>query len=119
MLGQLSQTPEPDVTHSGLVLDESPAVITSVNLYFSEGMSAVDADVKEKVLSWLDELGWMIEEQPFEETVFEYLADHYFEKRKTSGVLVDLRSGAYQCPRRANRRLMERWKPIALVASLG
>lgn len=118
VLGQPSQVLESGLTHSGLELDEQPpASITSVNLYFSEGISAVDSDVKDKVLSWLDEQGWLIEEQPFEETVFEYLARHYFEKRKKFGALVDLRSGAYQCPRRANRRL-KRWKPIALVASL-
>ena len=117
VLGQLNQVAEPDLINTSEVPEESPPAITSVKLYYSDDASAVDPEVKEKVNSWLEEQGWLVEQQPLDESVFEYLAGHYFADRKKVTSLIDLRSGAYQCLRRANRRL-KRWKPIALVASL-
>ena len=108
---------EDDIVQSPDLEPDSPAV-TSIKLRFPEGAFSLDDDKFEQVRSWLAEQGWLVEEKGLNASVFEYFASLYFSRRKNfRSMLVDLRSGAYQCPRRAGRRL-RKWKPLALVASL-
>ena len=46
---------------------------------------------------------------------FEDFSGHYFSARK-AGTLIDLRQGAYQCPRKAGRQI-KRWKPVVAIAA--
>ena len=99
-------------------LEADSFAITSIKLRFPEGAFSLDDDKIEQVRFWLAEQGWLVEEKGVNGSVFEYFASLYFSRRKNlRSALVNLRSGAYQCPRRASRRL-RKWKPIALVASL-
>ena len=90
--------------------------LASAKLIFADGSLPTSTEQCQKVRDWLDEQGWLLEEQPLQGSVFEYVSDRYFELRRT-GQLVDLRQGPYQCPKRTSRRI-KRWKPLALVASL-
>ncbi|MGI9273692.1 MAG: type II secretion system protein GspL [Endozoicomonas sp.] len=90
--------------------------LASAKLIFADGSLPTSTEQYEKVRDWLDEQGWLLEEQPLPGSVFEYFSDRYFELRRT-GQLVDLRQGPYQCPKRTSRRI-KRWKPLALVATL-
>lgn len=117
ILGQINAVEGHDFTQTMIELNDAEPAITSVNLYYSEGVFTIADEQVARVRSWLDEHGWLIEEHRMDESVFEYLSDLYFLQRKSAQPLVDLRSGAYQCPRRANRQL-RRWRPVALVASL-
>ncbi|WP_252176321.1 type II secretion system protein GspL [Endozoicomonas sp. 4G] len=104
-----------------LQTDEEPVAedaetLINARIRFAEGLVPLATDKKEKVKQWLDENGWLVEEEPLTGTVFEYLAELYFSSIRSAG-LVDLRHGAYQCPKRANRS-MRRWKPLALVACI-
>lgn len=116
----LAQWNETDVDNSLLQTDQDVAdeanQVTSVKLLIADGSLPVPDEMKEKVQGWLDEQGWLTEEEHLPGSVFEYLASLYFGSRR-SGQLVDLRSGSYQCPKRAGRKL-RRWKPLALVASI-
>lgn len=88
---------------------------SQIQMMFSEGSFAPASEKVENIRSWLDEQGWLVNEQVLEDTVFEYFACRYFKARR-SGELIDLRQGAYQCPRKAGRQI-RRWRPIVVVAA--
>ncbi|MGI9283638.1 MAG: type II secretion system protein GspL [Endozoicomonas sp.] len=96
-------------------LEESTALVNA-RMKFAGGLAPLATDKKEQVKQWLDENGWLVEEESLTGSVFEYLAELYFASRRPAE-LVDLRHGPYQCPKRASRKL-RRWKPLALVASV-
>ncbi|AMO55819.1 hypothetical protein GZ77_08100 [Endozoicomonas montiporae] len=106
-----------DIVQSPDLETEIPA-ITSIKVFYPEDSFAPGDDKFEQVRSWLNEQGWLVEEEGLNTSVFEHFVSLYFNRRKNiRSALVDLRTGAYQCPRRASRRL-RKWKPMALIASL-
>lgn len=106
--GNIIQNPDPE---------DSPATITSIKLVYPVDDLSLDGERLEQVRAWVDEQGWLIEEQGIDRSVFEHLASLYFAQRKNIRSLVDLRTGAYQCPRRASWRI-RKWKPVVMVATL-
>ena len=104
-------------TEQGIqIAEDSESQVAKVRLRFSEGILPTPEENRLSLKRWLDEAGWLVTEEPLEKSLFEYLAKEYFATRR--GVRrVNLRSGVYQCPRKAGRRL-RRWKPLAIVATL-
>ena len=98
-------------------LDDEAKPVTGVKVIYPEGDFPISDNNLERVRSWLGEQGVLVEEQGLNSSIFEYLSGLYFSKRKKVWSFVDLRSGAYQCPKRAGRRF-RRWRPLAIVASL-
>ncbi len=95
--------------------DQEEERISQVQLIFSEGIFPTPEDKISMIRNWLTENGWLVQEEKREGSVFEYFAASYFAERRATS-LVDLRSGPYQCPRKASRK-MRQWRPlIALVA---
>lgn len=86
---------------------------SQVKLYYSDSEFAPASEQVEQFKQWLNDQGWLVDETLLDNSVFDYLARQYFANRR-AGKLVDLRQGAYQCPRRAGRQL-RRWKPIVAV----
>ncbi|KEQ17158.1 type II secretion system protein GspL [Endozoicomonas numazuensis] len=102
-------------TDADSTTEESTALVNA-RMKFADGLVPLATDKQEQVKQWLDESGWLVEEDPLTGSAFEYLAELYFSSMR-SAELVDLRHGPYQCPKRASRKL-RRWKPFALVASV-
>ena len=118
VLGRLnSHGPEDGIVQAPTGLESAVPAITSIKLLYPDDSYSLEDDRLEQVRSKLEEQGWLVQEQSVNGSVFEYLASLYFARRKGLRSVVDLRSGAYQCPRRASRRL-RKWKPIAMVATL-
>ncbi|WP_062266719.1 type II secretion system protein GspL [Endozoicomonas arenosclerae] len=102
-------------TDAELPAEESTSLVNA-RMKFADGLAPLSTEQRDQVKHWLGESGWLVEEEPLTESVFEYLAGLYFASRRSAD-LVDLRHGPYQCPKRASRKL-RRWKPLALVASV-
>ncbi|MRI34624.1 hypothetical protein EOPP23_16700 [Endozoicomonas sp. OPT23] len=97
------------------IADSAEPQVARVCLKFSEGILPTPEENRLSIRRSLDEAGWLVTEEPLRQSLFEHLAEKYF-KTKRGVRRVDLRSGVYQCPRKASRQI-RRWKPLALVAS--
>ncbi|OED41921.1 hypothetical protein ACH42_12780 [Endozoicomonas sp. (ex Bugula neritina AB1)] len=96
-----------------LLNKENQSYRSQIKLYYSESEFSPSSDTVESLKQWLDEQGWLVNQSVFDGSFFEYLVERYFKNKRT-GCLVDLRQGAYQCPRRAGRQI-RRWKPMVAV----
>ncbi len=97
-------------------LDNIEPQVTRIRLRYSEGILPTPEENRLNIKRSLDEAGWLVTEEPLGQSLFEHLAGQYF-KTKRGVRRVDLRSGVYQCPRKAGRQI-RRWKPLAIVATL-
>ncbi|WP_422137660.1 type II secretion system protein GspL [Endozoicomonas sp. ALC020] len=117
VLGHWGEKVSEDIIHTDeeLIAEDAEALV-SARIRFADGLVSLATEKRDQVKQWLEENGWLVEEEPLTGTVFEYLAALYFSSKRSAD-LVDLRYGPYQCPKRATRK-MRRWKPLALVASI-
>ena len=94
--------------------DKTGERISQVLLMSPSGVLNSPNEKAERLKGWLNAQGWLCKEEVLGGSVFEFLAEHYFQYRSPAE-LIDLRQGVYRCARRANRRLA-RWRPVmALV----
>ena len=87
--------------------------LSQIKLQYSDSDFAPSSEQVENMRSWLSNNGWLVDESMLENSVFEHFADCYFMNNR-KGMVVDLRQGAYQCPRKAGRQI-RRWKPVVTV----
>lgn len=97
-----------------VVVDEEHQYLSQLKLLIPDGSLAVATRQVDELAAWLVEQGWLVDKVPLAGSVFEFLAGQYFAVRRLDS-LVDLRQGAYQCPRKAGRQ-WRRWKSLLAVA---
>ena len=114
LLGQQKSAPEESVIET-LVEKTDKRHLSQIRLVYSDGEFSSPFEQIEAIRGWLNDEGWLVDETVLEHSVFEYFSAHYFSARK-AGILIDLRQGAYQCPRKTGRQI-RRWKPAVAVAA--
>ena len=114
LLGRQKNTSEEHAIDA-LIENTDKRHLSQVRLVYSDGEFAPSSDQLENLRGWLNDEGWLADETVLEHSVFEYFSRHYFSARK-AGTLIDLRQGAYQCPRKTGRQI-RRWKPIVAIAA--
>ncbi|MGB1271949.1 MAG: type II secretion system protein GspL, partial [Endozoicomonas sp.] len=111
--GQFTGADDSDLA-TPVVADEEQQHLSQVKLLVPDGSFAVSTRQVDELAEWLVEQGWLVDKVSLAGSVFEFLAGKYFAVRRLDG-LVDLRQGAYQCPRKAGRQ-WRRWKPLLAAA---
>lgn len=104
-----SQRLEALETNEGGVIEGQ---ITQVALLSADGSLLVSEEKYQRLKDWFSSEGWLFQENTLTGTVFEFLAEAYFQLNR-SRQLIDLRRGPYQCPRKASLR-MKRWRPLVI-----
>ncbi len=98
-----------------LLQTEAAGRVSRVKLAYASGAMPTPDNKIDSVRQDLAQQGWMLEEEAFNGSIFEWFAQSYFEIRKSSR-LVDLRQGSYRCPKKA-RRQIKQWRPLIALAA--
>lgn len=89
--------------------------LSRVKMVFADGAMPTPENRLEFTRQCLAEQGWLVDEEPFNGSVFELFAQHYFAAQN-SPLLLDLRQGPYLCPKKTSRRLRQ-WRPLIAIAA--
>ena len=117
----LQQRAEQLDTASEPVVDEGleDRRIASIQLVTPEGLSEQAEIQRQTLVDWLTDQGWLFKEAAYSGSTFDFYTEHYFKAKKAHATgLINLRQGAYQCPKRASRRIKQ-WRPLIIVFFAG